>query len=289
MIRYLVSIALVAALTVTPVHAAIILVNPYAFTSYLGQDAFEIVTALSETTSLQFCLDAGDATSYTSGQVWNDLSGNTQHFDRGGGPAANTDDPTFNGVAGTLSSAEYFSFDGGDKFEYDTSNETWMVNVHKDNAAFTFVFWFYLGTTGSQALVGTTEAAGGGVGFRLRNNASDRMSLQVRNDTTTMIDRSGTLTANLGAWNFIAVSLDEAAGASGLLYQSNGSQETFSSTYTSPSTAAAASTLQLGANGAAGSPILANGRLAMVCAWSRALSAGSLNSFFEATRTRFGI
>jgi hypothetical protein len=290
MIRYLVSLALAAALTVAPVRAAVIVINPYISfgASYVGQDVYEIVTALGETTNIQFCVDAGDATSYTSGQKWVDLSGNAQDFFRGVGAGATTDDPTFNGVAGALSTAEYFSYDGADTNFYDTTIETWMTNAHKDNAAFTFMFWFYADTLGTaQMLAGTM---GNFVtGFRIRVTTTGNISFQVSNAGGTVADQSNSgeisgVTEN--AWNFVAVSINEATGTDGLIFNINGATDLDTSTYTSPSAAAASNNLNLAAGGGADAPLLATSRLAMVCAWSRALSESSLNSLYNATNDR---
>jgi hypothetical protein len=289
MIRYLVSLALAAALTVAPVRAAVIVINPYISfgASYVGQDVYEIVTALGETSNIQFCLDAGDATSYTSGQKWVDLSGNAQDFFRGVGAGATTDDPTFNGVAGALSTAEYFSYDGTDTNFYDTTIETWMTNAHKDNAAFTFMFWVYVDAlTTEQVLTGTVGNAGTGTGFRVRITTAGAISFQVRNAGAAVADQSSPAGITEDAWNFVAVSVNEATGAGGIIYNVNGSTSTDSSTYTSPSTGAASNNLNLAAGGGANLPLLATARLAMVCAWDRALTADSLTSLLNATNDR---
>jgi hypothetical protein len=290
MIRYLVSLALAAALTVAPVRAAVIVINPYISfgASYVGQDVYEIVTALGETSNIQFCLDAGDATSYTSGQKWVDLSGNAQDFFRGVGAGATTDDPTFNGVAGALSTAEYFSYDGADTNFYDTTIETWMTNAHKDNAAFTFMFWFYADTLGTtQMLTGTVGSPG--TGFRVRVTTSGYISLQAFNASATVVDQDTSaelVPVTENAWNYVAVSIDEATGTDGIIFNVNGTTVLDPSTYTSPSTGAAGNNLNLAAGGGANSPLLATNRLAMVCAWSRALSESSLNSLYNATNDR---
>ena len=59
-------------------------------------------------------LDAGDLASYATGQVWADVSGAANNYNRGITSGAEASDPTFAGIAGDLSNREYFSFDGGD-------------------------------------------------------------------------------------------------------------------------------------------------------------------------------
>lgn len=90
------------------------------------------------TADLQLCLDAGDEASYTSGQVWTDLSSSGSHFNRGTTNGSESSDPTFNGTAGRRSSGEFFSFDGGDRFQHASSIASWMQNMSKNNARFSF-------------------------------------------------------------------------------------------------------------------------------------------------------
>jgi len=94
----------------------------------------EIIRGLSLDTNLKLCLDAGEGDSYTSGQSWLDLAGSGYDFFLGQDGSSDSTDPTFNGVANTMTSSEYWSFDGGDYFTYDTTNETWMENLHKAGA-----------------------------------------------------------------------------------------------------------------------------------------------------------
>ena len=97
-------------------------------------------------TDLELCLDAGAASSYTSGQKWLDMSGNGYDFFLGseGASASTGDEPTFTGSAGGLSDSEYFVMDGGDFFSYDTGTlESWMTDMYKDNATWTVLMWTY--------------------------------------------------------------------------------------------------------------------------------------------------
>ncbi len=89
---------------------------------------------LGLTTNLKLCLDAGDPASYSSGQKWLDRSGGGYDFHLGATSSSEASDPTFNGVAGRQSDAEYFSGDGGDYFTYDSNSETWMRDFHKAGA-----------------------------------------------------------------------------------------------------------------------------------------------------------
>lgn len=99
----------------------------------------DIIKGFDLTSGLQLCLDAGDIDSYPgSGIKWLDTSGNGYDFNLGDGSTATTY-PTFNGSAGALSKNEFFSFDGGDYFSYDSANETWMDQLHNDGAVVSFI------------------------------------------------------------------------------------------------------------------------------------------------------
>jgi hypothetical protein len=110
---------------------------------------YEDIVDASLDTNLQFCLDAAAASSYTSGQTWTDMTGQGNDFYRGATASATTDDPTHNGTPGALSSNEYFSFDGGDYFRLTQSNPSWVNDMHKNNAAWSWILWVYTANVGA--------------------------------------------------------------------------------------------------------------------------------------------
>lgn len=256
------------------------------------RDLNEIITSLGLTSGRKLVLDAGDSSSYSgSGQSWLDLSGNGYDFFRGATSAATTDDPTFNGSAGTLSAAEYWSFDGGDKFRYDTTNETWMQNLHKNNALFSLVCWFYLpDLTAMQGLFGTcSNSSLSNTGAQWIIDTSGNLYVQVLNgsgSSAAVIVGSTGVTAS--AWKFAAISVDEAANtAVGVL---NGTVATTVSAYTSPSASNATYTAEIGATGNAIALMRNGGRIAQFAAWEGvALTQAQLLNIFTATRGRFGV
>jgi hypothetical protein len=84
----------------------------------------------------QLVVDAGDDNSYPgSGQTLYDVSragGASADFHFGSGSGSSSDDPTFSGVAGRRSKDEFFSFDGGDFFEYKSATSpSWFQDIHK--------------------------------------------------------------------------------------------------------------------------------------------------------------
>lgn len=256
---------------------------------------YGIISSLGLTTNLKLCLDAGDANSYDPAvqtAKWLDTSGNGYDFYRGTSGAGDGAEPTFNGSAGGLSSAEYFSFDGGDYFLYDSATEAWMNNLHKDNAAFSFLFVVYLGGTApSQRFFSTNTTStniGAIVGVTTASNTG-RLDIGKGGSGALSIDTAGTIAA--GAWKVFQVSLNEATGASGALFKFNSATaEAFTSTYTSPSASDSAGTASIG-GAPDGTRLLTSGsRLACIAAWEgTALSATNLTDIYNAIKGRFGL
>lgn len=245
------------------------------------------LTALGLTTNLKVCLDAGDALSYTSGESWLDRSGGGYDFFRGASGSSSTDDPTFNGVPGDLTNGEYWSFDGGDLFTYDSANETWMENLHKANAAFTMAVWYNPSSTSATASLVKTRQTGStiGIDFQLINSGN-RPQLVVGNGSSSgvfsPVSVGGTVTA--GAWNFFAVSVDLPGNVQ--VIQRNDTQATGAAAYTSPSASSAAAVMAMGIN----NPFPSGSRMAEVAMWEgSALTASQLTSLHNATRGRFGV
>lgn len=257
--------------------------------TWRGADLLYVLRKLGLTSNLRLCLDAGDAESYSSGQSWLDRSGNGYDFFRGADGSATGSDPTFNGTAGGRSSAEYWSFDGGDYFTYDTTNETWMQNLHKNNALFTLLMWWYVTSGDTLALWGSNGGAGStGTGMHIYHSAS-ALRFRVVNATATVLDTTSGLTIPTG-WVMIGLSVDEAAGASGGLWFCNGNTETFDTTYSSPSSGNASNTMQIAARGNASNPSANGTRCAQFMAWEgRALTLGEIQAVFQVTRSRFGV
>jgi hypothetical protein len=260
---------------------------------FIGRGTYSAIGAIRSlglTTNLQLCLDAGDVVSYSgSGQSWLDTSGNGYDFFRGAGVGAAANDPTFNGSAGALTSSEYWSFDGGDYFTYDTTNETWMQNVHKNNATITFVWWIYSANpAAAYGIAGTDNngSAPGDTGFHINYRTTGVLRFVV-NDESSPGNAFDSTAAITGGWTFGAVSIDEAAAAG--IRQIDTTQETFTATYSAPSTNAASYTMQIGAAGNANAPPPNGSQMTMLCAWSRALSATEIMDLFNATRDRFGV
>ena len=258
----------------------------------IPKDLIGVIRKLGLTTNLKLVLDAGDASSYNAAvqtDKWLDRAGSGYDFFRGSGTGVDAADPTFNGTAGGLSSAEYWGFDGGDYFTYDTTNESWMENIHKDNAKFSIFSWFYIPSSGSAFNFCGTDNNGFN-GFHLRAAATTFLVLRVSNATGAALTLTGTNAVPATRWNCAAVTLDEAVGASGAAQFLNGATETFTSTYSTPSAAAASFTMNVAARGNAGVPPASGARLGGIAIWEGvALTAAQLTAIYTATRGRYGV
>ncbi len=251
---------------------------------------FTVLQRLNLTTNLQLCLDAGDSASYDPAvqtDKWLDRSGNGYDFYRGSGTGADAGDPTFNGTAGALSTAEYWSSDGGDYFTYDSANETWMENIHKDNAAVSFLLWYYQAGTGSGGVLGDLGAAAGNTGFRFTLNATNVLQFAVFNIGTSVASLTTTGTVTADAWNCIGLILDEASGGTATKIYINGAVESFDGTYTLPSSSGASFALAIGTRGSSNTPMRSGARVAMVAGWNAVKTTADFDKIYNATHSNF--
>ena len=257
----------------------------------------DIVTA-GFSTNLKIVLDAGAADSYTSGQKWLDISGNGYDFFRGVSDSAASDDPTHNGTAGGLSDAEYFSFDGGDHFVYDSTNESWMNDMHKDNAAWTMCIWMYRTTDSDNAFACTSSAhPNAGINWYQDGAVPGNTNLSVTTGSGYALGQTTRSAAgmSLDEWQLISLSLNEAPGSGGVILQVDDAggttSNTFDSTYSSPSTGAGTQQFQLGAFYSGPSVRMkSGGRFGGFFVWGgTALSSANITAVFNATKARWGL
>lgn len=244
---------------------------------------------LGMTTGLKLCLDAGDSDSYSSGQKWLDRSGGGYDFFLGTSSGSDSTDPTFSGAAGGQSASEYWSFDGGDYFTYDATNESWMDNIHKNSAKFAICGWVYLtGFSPRVRLCGDIilNATEPGFGIEFTSTGALRLSV-LRPTNTSVLSVSSTATANTDEWTFFAVQADEAAGT-GIL-QIGGTQESVTTTYSSPSASVAGVSLEVARGGSGAAQPPPNGsRLSSFAAWEGSIpSASDLLALYSASRSKF--
>lgn len=210
---------------------------------------------------------------------------NDYQFLRGDDATAEASDPTENVGATTTSADSYWPFDGGDYFTYGATNETWMQNIHKDNAAFTIIMWAYISSFAStQALAGTTGNSG--TGFRFQLTTTD-LQLQILNGASSVLSVTKAHGSPTNVWRMYSVSINEAGNVS--ILGINDSFTTSTATYSSPSSGNAAQTMQVGARGNGNAALLSGGRMYSFDVWNRAMGADELRSLFFFTRGKFEV
>jgi len=253
--------------------------------SNYGMLLYDAIVAASLTTNLQVCLDAGDSASWPgSGTKWLDRSGNGYDFFLGDDGTTNA--PSFVGIPGGRQS--YWLFNGSSYFTYDTTNETWMENLHKNSAVFSYVVIYYTDVS-TGASFGDTGSGQTGIfqGYR---------TTTVTNATATVITKTGDTTTSTDAWNFAGTSLTEATGAGGGFHYINGgynqvsASDTFDSTYSSPAAGAATYTMQVAAGGNGALLSGAGSRMSCIAIWGgTAISKANMDTLWASMRGRFGL
>ncbi|ALG75045.1 hypothetical protein VY88_26270 [Azospirillum thiophilum] len=254
------------------------------------------------TTGLLCRIDAGDAACYSTGQTLanlvaspaDGLSSSVYAWARGASTSAGSDDPTFNGSSGGMSASEYFGVDGGDFLSLDAaSNTTFLDSVHKGAAIGTIAAWVYLVADG--AVFGTGDSnAKPGFYFRVHPTAP-YINFTVYNGSGVCGTYQGSSAPAANSWAFVAMSFAEGVSNGSFfayngIYSQVGSSNTFTLSYTSPSTSAAgrkAAWLDYGA--ASGYAAVAGTRIAQAFVWNRALTKAELDATFNATRARYGV
>ena len=247
-----------------------------------------VIAKLGLTTGLKGVYDLGDIRSYdgVATQTLADYNG-ADDFHFGATSSSAGDDPTFNGVAGDLSSAEFASTDGADLFRAK-AQPTWANEFHKNNALFSCVGYMQIPNLGSvDAIWGDHGGSSATIGTSLWVNASEQMKLNV---VSSPADLSATSSATFttGTPVFFGLSVDEAAGANGVIMDIDGTQETFTSTYSAPSAAASTYPLELMASGNAELPLQNTSRLYEIAFWQGiALTGTNISDLKTEMDTRF--
>ncbi len=259
-----------------------------------GRSVLPVVQA-----GLQLFLDAGNSESYDGlSQTWTDLSPSGTDVYRGPTSGSESNDMAFNGVAGGMSSSEYFSTDGGDWLKIVGNNPTWIEQIGHNNAAFSFLFFFYY--TGGESLFGTYYgSASERKGYRMYAGGgmqSSYVRFNTKSTTGTPIDKTGDDETPKNQWCALGMSLDESVGVGGGFFYLDGSynkvggSDTFDATYTSPYTGDAEYDFTLFATREGAASRLDNGsRIAIAIGYDRALSKFEMDKLWNQYKGRFGL
>jgi hypothetical protein len=254
-----------------------------------GGSLYEIINGLGLTANLKLCLDAGDSASYDPGvqtDKWLDTSGNGHDFFRGSGTGSDAADPTFNGSAGGLSSNEYWSFAGGDYFSYDTTIETWMQNLSRNNAAFTFLIVLQIPNYTATAPIFVTQDSSGFNGLSLRISNTELFSGHV-SDAATSGQFLSSFSVPTGSIQSVIVSVNEATPET-LRKLSSDAVSTGASGYSNPSSSGEVAP-KIGATTSGSSTVQSGTRIYQLAIWDTSLSSANIDAIFNGIKGRFGL
>ena len=208
---------------------------------------------LASAQSPVFDLDAGLNASYSgSGQTFASSNLNTTYdFWLGNNNSATANDPTFNGVAGADSTAEYFSGDGGDFFTIK-ANDTFINSLHKENALFSWYAFMKTPTVHDKFLLETLGTSPTGVGLRFHLGGSNALKFDVGDGVSQItIASTGSSFISTSTSYLIALSYNESTGV-GLIYLKSDagvkSTYNFSNTYNAAGLTPSSSTASLPLN-----------------------------------------
>lgn len=253
----------------------------------------DVIRHLGAESLLRVCYDAGDENSWPgSGQYWKDVSGNGVDAINGTSVGDANRDFAFNGVVGRQSSGESWR---NNTASFRIPLQSWMHAFHKNDAQLSIAGWAKGSNKGTYAF-NTIDAggldggpAGPGVGFSAGTGASGSTlyapTFNAFNDSFSVIGAiSSTLIPPSGSWLFTALSFNETSGA--WTVQLNGTQQSGTTTYSSPSSSDATKNGEIYVTSSGTGGTL---EVNTVAIWSRALAAADLMSIYEATRTKFGL
>ncbi len=264
-----------------------------------------------------FALDAGLTTSYSgSGQTWanaitapGDGAGQTAYdFYRGTTSGAEGTDPTFNGTAGV--DPCYFSFDGGDQFTSVLaagSVSSFLRQMHFTGRKWTIEAWVYYNGTATNICpifdTGTSDQGGADTSrgvifgdFGTSIQTSGRFRLRVKQDSGGTSSLAVQSDAALTATNIymLAASIDGSGAQASFLYRNGaydqvGSSDTFTGTFTSPGSTAAANSPKIGARGDSAFRVASGTRIYALRGYQRNLTKAELDVIWNANKARYGL
>ena len=204
---------------------------------------------------------------------------------------ADLNPPSYTGTPGDASSGEYLGFDGSAIFRLAATPTTFLQSLAKDNAAFSFLIAYYhaTGVAASQHLFGTQNAASrDGIQLRINDIGWNTPELFVWNASGIAVSKTHTGGALAAGWHIIGISVDEATAAGHFIV--DGSTDSFTSTYTSPTTNNPTTLSIGGANGvASNSPLNTGTRVGDVIMWNAAIGSTALTAASAVLETKYGV
>jgi len=252
--------------------------------------------------NLEICIDVAAASCWDDGvdsQTLFDMSGNGYDFHLGAGAGSSTDDPTFNGTVGDLSSSEYFSFDGGDFFTINSMPAS-IQAMHADGADYTIFHVWYLANNAAAAYLCGDGAIGSNRGTNVNWESDEKYQINVWGAGSQYKQTDAGQFSTLPGWKALANSINEEGGSVSFFrrtdadaqeaYLNVSSATTFDFAF-SGSASAAAYDFAIGARASGQNPTLSTSRFAMFALWSESLTAGQIDSILTSASvsTRFSL
>lgn len=232
------------------------------------------------TSSLLVNLDAGNVVSYSgTGTVWNDLSGNGNHF------------TLYNGVGYSSDNGGCLVFDGTNDYASSTST----LNLSSYDYVVVEVFYKSNTTTVAMLFEHTPDWNSNSGGFGMATNSNGGSSVSNCNHTNhnTETARNYLVTDNT-TWNNNVNIYGKISDSTGRLTYVNGGLTSFSNnggydtgTTTLPGGSFTNATFYIGSRG--GSSIFFNGRVSSIKIYGFKINASQVQQNFNVYRSRFGI
>jgi hypothetical protein len=142
-------------------------------------------------------------------QTWTDVVG-TMNLTRGSGTGSDAADPTFNGTAGIADENTYWSFDGGDYFQDNSTASDFLDAWNKNNGEGTVVLFMRTVAGANQVMIDMDNASPSFQDFYFQG-AGGMTYRHCWNDIGGVdTDNSTGLTISNSAHHMVAVSLEEA-------------------------------------------------------------------------------
>lgn len=261
-----------------------------------GTSLINTARNLALTTGLQGCYDFRDINCYPgSGQTIKDLSGQGNDIFNGNASGDTSQDMEFVGMAGRMSTGEYFERNASTGRAYlGAAVPTWMQAVHKANGKISIAQWtktpsgtYGIGSVSDEINTSTGADIPPGFFFGVASGANGStlgrpIFFITRADGNVDTFFQGTDTVpNTGNWMFSGCAIDAQAGTAVL--QIDGTQYSGSISYSAPAATSAGTIFALGPTGAD------IHQKAGFLLWDRSIGASGLSAFFNATRGNFGV
>jgi hypothetical protein len=169
----------------------------------------------------------------------------------------------------------------------------WANLIHKNSAQYSLMCFAHVTGGTAQGLLGDSGDATTGTGFRWAVRATNQPQLGIFNAGATVNSTSADTSINSGAWNMIAVSVDETSASGGVHYLNGAinqvsASNTFDPTYSSPDTAAAKYVIEVAAQGNHETPLLTP--MGCIAVWQgTVLTTTHFGNIWSAMRARFGL